>query len=42
MFIWGKFLQFGDKRKGWQIQQKVFWELFKNICHILKEKKRSC
>jgi hypothetical protein len=38
MFFWGFFLQFNDKKKGWQIQQRVFEKKKKkkkNIFHIL-------
>jgi hypothetical protein len=41
MFIWGKFFQFGDKEKGLQIQQMDFWKKIKNICHILRKKKKK-
>jgi hypothetical protein len=31
-------LQPGDKKKGWQIQQRDFWNLKNKIGHILTKK----
>jgi hypothetical protein len=34
-FFLDEFSQLGDKKKGWQIQQRDFRDLKKTICHIL-------
>jgi hypothetical protein len=40
MFFWGKFLQFGDKKKGWQIQQRGFLETCKKHLPYLEKKNK--